>query len=681
MFLRAYLIPRYIRDHSFLFRRGSQFIGALSDVEFSNLFVLKTILDAHPYSVVAGLLSTLVAVLSYIVHIAERIDNPQHAQFGDSIWFLGITLVTVGYGDIVVTTLSGRISAFVTALIGLLLTALLVALVQRRLALSLQEAKVVTFLRRDRSRRLVAPSAAVVIQKAWAYSRARRAVKARPSFRARRAVRTAERTMYAALRTWRKLKHSLSSMNTKTEADYAAIFEEIFIELLDLHADVNYLLERLRLRSGISSSGLAATRTSSVLNTSSPLAPTKSASMADLVRATDAKLAADSRALRLSFTGLPSGPRLVDATEAYSESVDSCSADNTGDADTSGLSGNSSCERACPRSRSRSHSHSRRSRASHSASAPGIGVPATPRTEPEITTATLTATAANNLERVSTIRGASMLNASTSSAGTDRQPPPGQPSLLHWAQQDYPHEKSAAISRLEYEIARQGAMLRSMSFRSFKSADKTGYKRRKHLLRRLDPSSTAAISALSLDDDSSPCSSPRPRANSTSSRPRDHSVSFRLPHESYADSAAAASRTDVSDRIDALTAATSALMEEDSAALNSLQREVASLELKVDAQFSSINAALAILLERSAGPATAPPPSSHPLRGVSHATGSPYAAGSRPRGSRPRAPRGRTHPRNRPHPPSAMPEPAPGLDGLTPIMPPLPGRTPTHRKR
>lgn len=51
---------------------GSRFIGALTKVEYSNMFVLKTAVNMHPYGVVTTTLASAVVVLAYVVHICER---------------------------------------------------------------------------------------------------------------------------------------------------------------------------------------------------------------------------------------------------------------------------------------------------------------------------------------------------------------------------------------------------------------------------------------------------------------------------------------------------------------------------------------------------------------------------------------------------------------------------------
>jgi voltage-gated potassium channel len=50
----------------------------------------------------------VVFVASLVAYHAERLTNPEFATFGDAIWWGIVTLTTVGYGDIVPQTTTGR---------------------------------------------------------------------------------------------------------------------------------------------------------------------------------------------------------------------------------------------------------------------------------------------------------------------------------------------------------------------------------------------------------------------------------------------------------------------------------------------------------------------------------------------------------------------------------------------
>ena len=73
-------------------------------------------------AVVAVSVMTAGAVVAYY---AEHPVNPEFATFGDSLWWAIVTLTTVGYGDIVPETTTGRIAAVMIMLTGVAVLGLL----------------------------------------------------------------------------------------------------------------------------------------------------------------------------------------------------------------------------------------------------------------------------------------------------------------------------------------------------------------------------------------------------------------------------------------------------------------------------------------------------------------------------------------------------------------------------
>jgi voltage-gated potassium channel len=73
-------------------------------------------------AVVAISVMTAGAVVAYY---AEHPVNPEFATFGDSLWWAIVTLTTVGYGDIVPETTTGRVAAVMIMLTGVAVLGLL----------------------------------------------------------------------------------------------------------------------------------------------------------------------------------------------------------------------------------------------------------------------------------------------------------------------------------------------------------------------------------------------------------------------------------------------------------------------------------------------------------------------------------------------------------------------------
>jgi len=73
-------------------------------------------------ALVAGSVMVAGAVAAYY---SEHPVNPEFATFGDSLWWAVVTLTTVGYGDIVPVTTTGRIAAVMIMFTGVAVLGLL----------------------------------------------------------------------------------------------------------------------------------------------------------------------------------------------------------------------------------------------------------------------------------------------------------------------------------------------------------------------------------------------------------------------------------------------------------------------------------------------------------------------------------------------------------------------------
>ena len=74
---------------------------------------------------VAAVAAAIMAVCALVVLLAERPTNPEFANFGDALWWSIVTLTTVGYGDIVPITSTGRLAAAALMITGIALLGLL----------------------------------------------------------------------------------------------------------------------------------------------------------------------------------------------------------------------------------------------------------------------------------------------------------------------------------------------------------------------------------------------------------------------------------------------------------------------------------------------------------------------------------------------------------------------------
>ncbi|XP_052809203.1 small conductance calcium-activated potassium channel protein-like [Mya arenaria] len=152
MFLRFYLICRAIMLHSSLYQdASSQGLGALNRIHFNFRFIFKSLMTLYPEYVLAIIMLFSFLTSSWILRLCEMYgedgsrDNV-HASFLNCMWLIAVTFLSVGYGDIVPTTYCGRAIAVMTGMMGAGCTALIVAILAKRLELSRSEKYVHDFV-------------------------------------------------------------------------------------------------------------------------------------------------------------------------------------------------------------------------------------------------------------------------------------------------------------------------------------------------------------------------------------------------------------------------------------------------------------------------------------------------------------------------------------------------------
>ncbi|ELT96822.1 hypothetical protein CAPTEDRAFT_22890, partial [Capitella teleta] len=149
MFLRLFLLGRVIMLHSRLFTdASSQSLGALNRIHFNFSFIFKSMMTLYPEYVLLLLMLSGFVVASWMLRACEMyyIDEPQTRDFLNALWLISITFLSVGYGDIVPHSYCGRSIAVLTGIFGAGCTALVVAVLARKLELSRAEKYVHNFV-------------------------------------------------------------------------------------------------------------------------------------------------------------------------------------------------------------------------------------------------------------------------------------------------------------------------------------------------------------------------------------------------------------------------------------------------------------------------------------------------------------------------------------------------------
>uniref|UniRef100_A0A336K010 CSON007369 protein n=1 Tax=Culicoides sonorensis TaxID=179676 RepID=A0A336K010_CULSO len=244
MFFRLYLICRVMLLHSKLFTdASSRSIGALNRINFNTRFVLKTLMTICPGTVLLVFMVSLWIIASWTLRQCERFHDEEHANLLNSMWLIAITFVSVGFGDIVPNTYCGRGIAVSTGITGAGCTALLVAVVSRKLELTRAEKHVHNFMMDTQLTKRLKNAAANVLRETWLIYKHTRLVKRVNPGR----VRTHQRKFLLAIYALRKVKMDQRKLmdNANTITDMAKTQNNVYELVSDMSSRQDALEERL----------------------------------------------------------------------------------------------------------------------------------------------------------------------------------------------------------------------------------------------------------------------------------------------------------------------------------------------------------------------------------------------------------------------------------------------------
>ncbi|XP_058848715.1 small conductance calcium-activated potassium channel protein 2-like isoform X1 [Acipenser ruthenus] len=170
MFLRLYLIARVMLLHSKLFTdASSRSIGALNKINFNTRFVMKTLMTICPGTVLLVFSISLWIIAAWTVRACERYHDNQDvtSNFLGAMWLISITFLSIGYGDMVPHTYCGKGVCLLTGIMGAGCTALVVAVVAKKLELTKAEKHVHNFMMDTQLTKRVKNAAANVLRETW----------------------------------------------------------------------------------------------------------------------------------------------------------------------------------------------------------------------------------------------------------------------------------------------------------------------------------------------------------------------------------------------------------------------------------------------------------------------------------------------------------------------------------
>ncbi|XP_034030987.1 intermediate conductance calcium-activated potassium channel protein 4 [Thalassophryne amazonica] len=169
MFLRLYLVHRAILLHSKVLLSASyRSIGSLNNINFTFRFVLKILMNTYPARTLLVVILFFWLIASWMLTLCERQTKEASTGHMDmALWLIAITFLTVGYGDVAPKTSCGRAVCLFTGVMGVACTAMLVAVVTKKLALNKGEKHVHFFMLDIQISKRIRHAAANVLRECW----------------------------------------------------------------------------------------------------------------------------------------------------------------------------------------------------------------------------------------------------------------------------------------------------------------------------------------------------------------------------------------------------------------------------------------------------------------------------------------------------------------------------------
>ncbi|XP_036385227.1 small conductance calcium-activated potassium channel protein 2 [Megalops cyprinoides] len=245
MFLRLYLIARVMLLHSKLFTdASSRSIGALNKINFNTRFVMKTLMTICPGTVLLVFTISLWIIAAWTVRACERYHDNMDvtSNFLGAMWLISITFLTIGYGDMVPNTYCGKGVCLLTGIMGAGCTALVVAVVAKKLELTKAEKHVHNFMMDTQLTKRVKNTAANVLRETWLIYKNTKLVRKMDHAR----VRKHQRKFLQAIHQLRSVKMEQRKLNDQANSlvDLAKTQNTMY----DLISDLNERSEDMEKR-------------------------------------------------------------------------------------------------------------------------------------------------------------------------------------------------------------------------------------------------------------------------------------------------------------------------------------------------------------------------------------------------------------------------------------------------
>ncbi|XP_015191865.1 small conductance calcium-activated potassium channel protein 1 isoform X2 [Lepisosteus oculatus] len=232
MFLRLYLVHRAILLHSKVLLSASyRSIGSLNNINFTFRFVLKVLMNTYPARTLLFFILFLWLSASWLLTLCERQIREETGRMDNALWLVAITFLTVGYGDLSPKTTCGRAVCLFTGVMGVGCTAMLVAVLTKKLSLNKGEKHVHQFMLDIQVSKEIQVAAANVLRECWLLHRSNRSKRQGLENRQR------QRHLLEAIRIFRYVR--LRQRKLRDHANEMVDLSKLQVIMCDLNANWN----------------------------------------------------------------------------------------------------------------------------------------------------------------------------------------------------------------------------------------------------------------------------------------------------------------------------------------------------------------------------------------------------------------------------------------------------------
>lgn len=213
MLSRAYLIARFMVLHSKQFQDAStRTLAALNRIQVNFSFVTKTILDQHPIAFLTTFTVMFWVSSAWTFAQCERYGREERTSimYSNALWFIAITFMLNGYGDIVPHSQCGRTIAITVGVVGATVSSILIAVISRKILLSEDQRNVNNFMNDSKLTKEHKHAAARVLQYTWHIYRC---LTSPQSEHADSTLRDYQRKFLRSIHSFRHVKNKIRVMN------------------------------------------------------------------------------------------------------------------------------------------------------------------------------------------------------------------------------------------------------------------------------------------------------------------------------------------------------------------------------------------------------------------------------------------------------------------------------------